>query len=436
MFVIRQYRDILVAFFCLFGFSSLLAQNAADWRTRVGFRLRSEYAALSNGGGATLSAKISVKKIRAVAVLNGNNVPSDMTVLSRSGNIAAVEFTLDKLPLLASSQSVVKLRSERYYRPSDDLGVKSARAYRVRSKGGMTGRGVLIGVLDSGIDWAHRDFRDSEGNTRIEAVLDLSERDSLNDGSASFPGPYGGVLLTKDQIDNAVRNNLELPTGDYLGHGTHCAGTAAASADSFALAFLNGVAYGGVAPEAGIIAVKVTPTEHDTVFGEINIYNGLSFIDSVARAQGKPYVVNMSFGSSLGPHDGTSEMERFISGYAEDSDIGRALVAASGNEQNSGSHAEAALDDTLAVEFRVYGAGSNDDNMRVEFWLDDGARADLMLISPSGDTLGLFPEGYAYEDSLLTDKGKIVYRQCLRRPRPIQRRSPDFYRNLRLLSQP
>ena len=405
--MIRQSRGTLVLFFCLFGFSSLLAQNATDWRTRVDFRLRGEYATLSNGGGAALSAKTEIKKIRAVAILSGNSVPSGMTVLSRSGNIAAVEFTLDKLPLLASSQSVVRLRSEKFYRPSDDLGIKSARAYRVRSKGGMTGRGVLIGVLDSGIDWAHDDFRDSEGNTRIEAALDLSERDSLNDGSAGYPGPYGGVLLTKEQIDNAVRNNLELPTGDYLGHGTHCAGVAAASADSSSLAFLNGVGYGGVAPEAGLIAVKVTPTEHDTVFSEINIYNGLSFIDSVARAQGKPYVVNMSFGSSLGPHDGTSEMERFISGFTVDSDIGRALVAAAGNEQNSGSHAEAALDDTLAVEFRVYGAGSNDDNMRVEFWLDDGARADLMLITPAGDTLGVFPEGYAYDDSLLSEHGKI-----------------------------
>lgn len=97
-------------------------------------------------------------------------------------------------------------------------------ADRVASQFGFTGRGVLIAVLDRGIDYSHPDFRNEDGTTRIEAIFDL-----VDDTGAKAPGNgYGvGTLYTKADINAALANNTKLATRDAVGHGTTTAGLAA-----------------------------------------------------------------------------------------------------------------------------------------------------------------------------------------------------------------
>jgi subtilisin family serine protease len=374
---------------------------------------------------AGLSSAVADKKKtrrRVLLRLSGDGtqpLPEGIRLFSQRGELATGIVDLDLLPRVAASPAVQYIRAERLIQPCDDPGVLSIRARRVRPKLDITGRGVLIGIIDSGIDWRHPDFRKPDGSTRIAAILDLSfseeEREALQ---SEYRGPYNGVLITAGQIDQALADSGDLPHRDYLGHGTHCAGTAAAT-DGISSVGL----YGGVAPEAGIIAVKVSPTQRDSVFSDASILNGLEFIDSLAASLESPYVVNMSFGGSLGPHDGSTIWERYIAGFAEPGPVGHALVVASGNERQKRNHARgdfaANPGGSVVLELQVNGRGSENDEMRVEIWLSSGHTGTrLTLVTPGGDSLGPFEDGYGNEGPEFTDEGILLIENAFGGPDP------------------
>ncbi len=365
---------------------------------------------------ADLSAVAAGEKSRRRVLLRlsrdgQQGLPESVHLLSRREELATAVLDLDRLPEIAASEAVLSIRAERFLYPCDDPGVLSIRARRLRPKLGITGRKVLIGILDSGLDWRHRDFRKQDGTTRIAAILDLSySEEELAAVPAEFRGPFGGFLATREQIDRALAEGTELPTYDYMGHGTHCAGTAAASVAYAGSAV--GV-YGGVAPEADIIAVKVTPTQRDSFFSDISILNGMEFIDSLATALSRPWVASMSFGGSLGPHDGSSAFDRYIAYFAGEGPTGRALVAASGNERHTDSHARGDFPsgpgDSVELELVVGGAGSHNDEMRVEIWLSTGhPGVEMSLRSPNHQRLGPFEDGYGGRWPLQTKEGILI----------------------------
>ncbi|MFC1537755.1 S8 family serine peptidase [Gemmatimonadota bacterium] len=139
----------------------------------------------------------------------------------------------------------------------------------------------------------------------------------------------------------------------------------------------------------------------------------LAFIDSLAAVLESPYVVNMSFGGSLGPHDGSTIWERYIAGFAEPGPVGRALVVASGNERHKRNHARGDFGtnpgDSVVLELQVNGRGSDNDEMRVEIWLSSGhPGARLSLVTPGGDSLGPFEDGYGDEAPEFSDEGILL----------------------------
>ena len=154
---------------------------------------------------------------------------------------------------------------------------------------GRTGRNVIIGIIDTGIDWCHPAFRRRDGSSKV----------------LYFYEPATGTEYTKTQIEQFIRDGR--CNGDPHGHGTHVAGIASY-----------------IAPEADLIVVRTNLEDTD-------IIQGLEYLRNKKNALGRPMVVNMSIGGHFGPHDGTSMLERAIAQY---SGSGFVVVAAAGNEGN------------------------------------------------------------------------------------------------------
>jgi subtilisin family serine protease len=170
---------------------------------------------------------------------------------------------------------------------------------------GRTGRNVIIGIIDTGIDWCHPAFRKSDGSSKILYYYE----------------PATNTEYTRTQIEQFISEGR--CDGDYDIHGTHVAGIASY-----------------IAPDADLIVVR-------TNFYDTDIILGLEYLRNKKNSLGRPMVVNMSLGGHFGPHDGTSMLERAIANLSGN---GFVVVAAAGNEGDKKLHAKVSgINSTVSV---------------------------------------------------------------------------------------
>lgn len=178
---------------------------------------------------------------------------------------------------------------------------------------GYDGEGVIMGIIDSGMDWQHPDLRDENGNTRV-----LKYWDQTLAVNGQTPQPYGyGQVWDSTQINAGLMTSVDQP--QYYGHGTTVTGTAAG----------NGLANGrhkGVAPRSDMIIVSSRFSGNFRA----SVADAVKFIFDEAAALGRPVVINASLGTYLGSHDGKDASALFIDQMLEERG-GRVMVAAAGN---------------------------------------------------------------------------------------------------------
>jgi subtilisin family serine protease len=222
---------------------------------------------------------------------------------------------------------------------------------------GLTGRGVVVGVVDTGVDWRHPDFRRGDGSTRIERFLWAHAVDGTD--VSRFE------VFDASVIDAALTGQAAVPQGDPQGHGTHCASIAAGNGRA------SDGRFAGVAPQAALVAVRSEP-----LFDTHSI-EGIRQVFEVAG--GRPAVVSMSLGGHFGPHDGTTALENEI---ARVSGPGRIVVVAAGNEAADGIHATGRLEPgrDLVIPFRV----GDPELQYVDVWIPRGDQVDLWVETPDG----------------------------------------------------
>lgn len=240
----------------------------------------------------------------------------------------------------------------------------------------LTGRGVLIAVLDSGIEYRLSNFRKSNGDTRIRFLWDQT----LRPGQAGN-APEGfsmGVEFTEEQINRALREPTEsgqyqlVPSRDVSGHGTAVAGIAAGSS------ILDGY-HKGVAPEADLLIVKLGLPDQLGFPRTTEIMRGITYALQKAVTLQQPLVINLSFGNNYGAHDGSSLLERFLDNAAE---IGRTVVCVgSGNEGNSRGHLAGNVGNSTAVELAV---AEYETNLNIQLWKQYSDKYRIRLRSPGG----------------------------------------------------
>lgn len=234
---------------------------------------------------------------------------------------------------------------------------------------GLRGRGVMIAIVDTGVDFRHPDLRDAAGHTRISYLLQAGV--PRRGRHPELPDSNDMVVYTAADLDavleaEAAGKTPENPISekDESGHGTHVAGIAAGTGLGTGRGQPRG-RYVGVAPEASLCIVKGT-RENDS-FSDIDILFGVRFCAEQAEALGMPVVVNLSLGSLGGPHDGGSALEAMLDEImtarrgpgATSRRPARLLVAAAGNSGNDDIHASGRLlDGSHDIAIRVEPANS------------------------------------------------------------------------------
>jgi len=233
-------------------------------------------------------------------------------ITTQVGDIAIVRLPIASVGAVAARPEVLSLQASKLTPALLD-------SSRIRSKvkdvhdgsGGLPqsykGDGVVVGVLDSGIDYTHPDFKTAGGLTRIKGMYDYSFG---THGREWSPG----------SIDSATSTEYDGTGGG--GHGTHVSGTAAGNGRGNA-------AYVGMAPNSDIVFVKgMRDTASSTGFADADVVAGCQFIFNKARALNEPCVINLSLGGQFGAHDGTSLYEQALDQLTHPGNI---IVAAAGN---------------------------------------------------------------------------------------------------------
>lgn len=367
-------------------------------------------------GGARVGVVVELKAADAEEVR-----AAGFEIGAQIGRILTVEADVEDLPRLAALGSVQKISGGAVYRPLNDLarrsiGIDNASGQRVVSQ---TGRGVVVGIVDSGIDFRHPDFTLPGSNgrrTRIKALLDMTVYGSgATDPAWNYTLPGGttpiGRLYTEDEINAALEGNGNVQQRDRNGHGTHVAGTAAGNG----LAGPTPGLYTGMAPEADLIIVKANRKEDGSDgFRTTDIINAMRFIEQKAGELGKPFVINLSIGGHQGPHDGTNPDERAIDEIVSRGP-GRAVCVAAGNEGDNAIHASGSVTAGNSLELRLDSEGKNpryvelyyskNDRLSVTVTRPDGVQVGPVPYNPSGFINGANGDTYIRVYNATDDKG-------------------------------
>jgi len=238
--------------------------------------------------------------------------------------------------------------------PLMDQASSFARATSYREQTGLAGRGVVMGVVDTGIDITHPGFLDADGKSRIAWLLTLGLPRGVHADIESRLGcdriDVGTCAVWSGSELDEVMAAGDIPTElrDFSGHGTHVAGIAAGNGRSRGTQGTAETKYVGMAPEATLV---VAASGSLGGFSDPNILRGTTFVFDRADSMALPAVANLSLGGDFGSHDGTSVLEKALASLVGDDHPGRAIVISAGN---SGGLIPIEGDDTgIHTEVRV-----------------------------------------------------------------------------------
>lgn len=251
----------------------------------------------------------------------------------------------------------------------------------------LTGNGVLVGIVDSGIDIFHPDFQTEEGTTRI---LELWDQTIPGAPDSGYPT---GRIFTQEEINRAIaENDRSFPSRDLSGHGTHVAGIAAGNGRA------SGGRQKGVATESELLIVKLGNVFPEAFPRTTELMLGMEYCVRKAMELNRPLALNISFGNSYGSHDGTSLLETYIDNL---SNLGRTTIAiGSGNEGNKGRHASGKLTEGERTQLELV-VSENETSLSLQIWKNYVDTFQIRLLAPSGANVTLTEQSLgSYRDVL------------------------------------
>ncbi|EJT6154299.1 S8 family serine peptidase [Clostridium perfringens] len=248
----------------------------------------------------------------------------------------------------------------------------------------LTGEGILVGFLDTGIDYTHNAFKDADGNTRIEYIYDLEN----------------GVVYDKNKINEALKSEDPfsiVPEIDLSGHGTHVAGIACAGGN------INFDNY-GVAYKSSIAMVKITGENSLRAALSTQLMRGLKFLMDKSNEINKPLVVNISLSTNDGSHNGSSLLEKYIQTFTQ---LQKAvIVVAAGNEGNSAHHVGGKMKKEEDLDLNI---GDGEKGIILDFFKPVLVDVSVEVISPTGISTGPMELSESYKERFVGREKIIVY---------------------------
>lgn len=252
----------------------------------------------------------------------------------------------------------------------------------------LMGEGILVGIVDTGIEYSNPIFRHLDGTSRIMRIWDQT----LTEGTPPDDFEYGAEF-TKDQIDEALRSTEPLnivPSADTSGHGTFLASLACGNANA-ENRFI------GAAPEADIAVVKLKEAKQylrdyyyvdadAPCYQENDIMTAVRYLHELALTYDMPLVICAALGTNMGGHSGAVP----LSGYLEllSNTNGRAVVLGTGNEADKRHHYMGMLSrETMRDEIEIR-VGNNTRGFTMELWTEIPNIFEVTIVSPSGERVG------------------------------------------------
>lgn len=313
-----------------------------------------------------------------------------LTIINSKYAILSILSNLDFNNIQEENSTIV------YIKPADmytlqavaPVDAAQARVLQLTLPLSLTGNGVNLAIIDTGIDYLNEEFMDLSGKTRIECIFDQTIFESQPNKKVPF-----GTLYEKKQIQSAINANREgkspydiVPSKDKIGHGTNMTGIIGGTGKNPNLK--------GVVPECNFVIVKLIEdisykkqfNVDIPVFNITSIFVALEFLYNYALESNKPMVIYFPLGTNLGNHKKPGILEQFIELICLNSSI--AMVSGTGNERGNGTHTSGIVQygKTEVVELEV---DSKQNQLWVEFWIDLANIMSLEIISPSGENTGI-----------------------------------------------
>lgn len=255
----------------------------------------------------------------------------------------------------------------------------------------LTGRGVLIGMVDTGIDYLNSDFIYEDGTSKIFSIWDQTI--NTEGGERNF-----GTEYKREKINEAINAKKAgkdpyaiVPSKDDIGHGTNMASLIAGR-----------TSFIGAAPDSEIVCVKLKRAKKITlenqgissqlnfqVYSSTDLILGIRYLISVAKSLNQPMVIYIPLGTNMGAHDGSSILERYIDEISKTRGV--VVVTSTGNEGDNSTHASGQIKytgETRTVELKV---DDEEKNLTFEVWVNKPDKVSLGLVSPSGEVIEKIP---------------------------------------------
>lgn len=334
---------------------------------------------------------VLVKARRPVWGARFLGLPVDLS----TGTILTMRVTIADLLILAASPDVIYVEPAWKTEPKFNMSGTAVRGGRMQ-RSSVRGENVIIGAVDTGIDYTHLDFRydvDNDGFEESSRILSIWDQTG---------GGLFGTTYSNDDIENDIDLGFGSGAGlvrqkDTHGHGTHVMGIAAGDGSSSPAGFV------GVAPAARIIMVKTTFFTND-------ILAGVRYIFDQAEVHGLPAVVNLSLGGHDGPHDGTSLFEQGLDELV--ARPGRAIVVSAGNEGGRAIH----IAQTLNGGSFTFSIVPSSSSLDLTLWYPGDSSFTLTVTPPDGMPLEV-PTGTRRHEE--TPSGSVTVDNALGGPNPL-----------------
>ncbi len=319
-----------------------------------------------------------------------------ITVRELSGGYAIVNLQRNYIEKLANLEEVIYIEKPKSLEFAFDNGKQISCINQVQvdlpGQLNLYGEGVIVGIVDSGIDYTDKAFLDSQGGTRILRLWDqVLDR-----------------VFTKDEIDIALEsdNPRELiPSIDITGHGTNVAKIAAGN-------FAPNLSENrGIATKSQLVVVKMATGETNSFPRTTQLMEAVDYVMKVANEYNMPCVINISFGNTYGSHDGTSLLSTYLNSVIDDNVT--AICIGSGNEGDSAGHIGGKINNVVGsgpidrninegnigsqlernniteIELQV---GNFQNSFSIQIWKDYVDIWSIEIVAPSGETTGVLVE--------------------------------------------
>ncbi len=289
----------------------------------------------------------------------------------------------------------------------EEMGVKRVQSTPYLS---LRGQGVLLGFIDTGIEYTNPLFKNADNTTRILSIWDQTIENAL----ATSDTFYYGTEYRVEQINQALQNEVPLsvvPSTDENGHGTMLAGLAGGSN-------IENSDFVGVVPLAEYVVVKLKPAKANLkqffsvsqdilCYQENDIMFGIQYLINFARNLRKPIAICIGLGTNQGSHDGRGTLSDMIS--IDANRAGTALIVAAGNEGNSAHHYYGEIDKAIGYNTVELKVGENEEGFSMEIWGNLPGIYSIDILSPSGEYIPRIPARvgenreirFIFEDTIL-----------------------------------